>query len=39
MVSSPESNESAPVGSWTMDKLKDFLHKHDLPVSGIKASL
>ena len=39
MASSPESIESAPVGSWTVDKLKEFLRKHNLPVSGIKAVL
>ena len=39
MASSPESNESAPVGSWTVDKLKEFLRKHNLPVSEIKAVL
>ena len=39
MASSPESIESAPAGSWTVDKLKEFLRKHNLPVSGIKAVL
>ena len=39
MASSSESNESAPAGSWTFDKLKECLHKHKLPVSGIKAEL
>ena len=39
MASSSESNESAPAGSWTLDKLKECLHKHKLSVSGIKAEL